>query len=132
MVFIIFMHFNYADGESDLAEVVLEIWSDYEEEVLQDIEECEVENAPALEPDMRTYIADKKSKSLSIWLIKFFMVVQAIYHLSDNVISMFSPFFRVFFSVLGRFCNSCSDIAQYLPSLVQQINKKIVHFVTKA
>ena len=115
MIFLTFMYFNYADGESDLAEVICEIWSDNEEEVLQDIEEYEVENAPVLEPDMRTYIADKKSKSLSIWLIKFLMVMQAIYHLSDNVISCFLSFFRVFFSVLGRFCKNCSDIAQYLP-----------------
>ena len=48
------------------------------------------------------------------------MFVQAVYHISDKALIFFLKFFKVFFSVLGRFCKISAGIAEHWPSSLHQ------------
>lgn len=58
----------------------------------------------------------REAQLLSMWLLRFIMCMQAVFHLSDAVISFLLGFFQTYMSVLGRYSKLCDEIAQSLPS----------------
>ena len=98
---------NYNCTEYSEPDNMNEIWSENEEEISADLEtETEL-------PDLRSN--SSKSYILSSWLVHFFVVMQAMFRLSDMVIAYFLKFFHIFFKVLGRESSIANEIARYLP-----------------
>lgn len=99
-----------SDGDDD---ELYEIW-DEDDQAFQLGTLNQEDEEPRSEPQMQ--MVQKESLALSTWLIRFVMCMQAVFHLSDTVLSFFLGFFRAYMSVLGRFSKMCADIAQCLPS----------------
>ena len=88
-----------------------EIWNEEEQDVQADLKGYEVEQVPQFEATHH-----ESHSLLYMWLIHFLMFMQAVFCLSDTVLSYFIIFLRVLFSVLGRSCKITAEIAEYLPS----------------
>ena len=87
-----------------------EVWNEDEAVICADL--CEDE--PDFDSNMET--VPSTFGIFSWWLLHFLMYMQAVFHLSDVVITNFLQFFRVFFTVLGWLCAVGTEIAQNLPS----------------
>ena len=77
--------------ESELQSDICEVWSCDEEEVLPDI--CE--DLPVC--DLNSPVLRSPAKALAKWLVLFISYIQAIFHLSDVIVSYFLKFFHIFF-----------------------------------
>ena len=101
----------YIDSESEPCE---EMWNEEEEdEIFSEFKEPEEE--PLVE-ELQPQVVEGHSRALTMWLLHFLLFVQAVFHISDNALTYFIKFFKVFFSVLGRFCKVSLEIAESLPS----------------
>lgn len=106
------------DSEPEDDEAV-EVWSE-SEEVINDIKNM---NDTESEPEELSIVQNETSKALTRWLLTFLMFMQAVYHLSDTVITYFLHFFRVFLAILGQFCTVCAEIGQQFPSTLYKARK---------
>ena len=107
------------DSEPEDDEAI-EVWSE-SEEIIDDIKNMnDTESEP--EEEVGT-VQNESSKALTRWLLTFLMFMQAVYHLSDTVMTSFLHFFSVFLAILGRFCTVCAEIAQQFPSTLHKARK---------
>ena len=81
------------------------------------------EEAPVV--NLNPQAAQGPSRALAMWLLHFLLFVQAVFHISDNALTYFIKFFKVFFSVLGRYCKISAEIAECLPSSLYQAKSYI-------
>lgn len=88
----------------------IEVWDEQEENDL-DIVEPEDEDIQDVHVQVKP-----ESRALSFWLLKFVMVMQVAFRLSDTAVSLFVKFLKTFMSLLGRFCKISAEIAQCLPT----------------
>ena len=102
-------------SESDPNEDICELWNEDESELSQDLKDQD-EEEPQLESEIQIETIQGPSRALAIWLHQFMLCIQAVFHISDNALSFCIKFFKVFFSVLGRFCKVSAEIAECLPS----------------
>jgi hypothetical protein len=88
-----------------------------------------IDNVPQDEPILPPFSDQEShmhvSRALTNWLLHFLLFVQAVYHISDNALRFFVRFFKVFFSVLGRFCKVSAEISEYWPSSLYQVKHRI-------
>lgn len=99
----------FAYAESEPSEDVCELWNE-QESVHELLSESDEEA-----PDIQVPPIQGQSKALAAWLIRFLFCIQAVFHVSDTALSFCIKFFKVFFSVLGRFCKVSTEIAECLP-----------------
>jgi len=104
-----------ADSEPEDNECV-EIWS--EGEIIDDISDSESDPETKVDPPQNA-----SSMALARWLLIFLMFMQAVYHLSDTVLTAFLRSFSVFLTILGRFCIVCAEVAQVFPSTLYKARK---------
>ena len=109
------------DSEPEDDEAV-EVWSE-SEEVINDIKNM---NDTESEPEELSIVQNETSKALTRSLLTFLMFMQAVYHLSDTVITYFLHFFWVFLAILGQFCTVCAEIGQQFPSTLYKARKCLV------
>ena len=109
------MHLLSPAAESDPNEDICELWNEDESELSQDLKDQD-EEEPQLESEIQIETIQGQSRALAIWLHQFMLCIQAVFHISDNALSFCIRFFKVFFSVLGRFCKVSAEIAECLPS----------------
>ena len=88
-----------------------EVWSDYEvDDTQQDTD------SPPNSPTNETDSADIAIKSLVSWLLAFFLLLQARFHLTDQVLNIIFHFLKKFFIVLGYLSPPCARIGAKLPA----------------
>lgn len=90
-----------------------EIWDDAETNVFADLDDEEPEDG---EMETASNISNT-SAILSRWFIHFMFFMQSVFHLSDQVITFFLGFFRMFF----KYCST--DLGQYLPTSLYTARK---------
>lgn len=105
------------DSEPEDDEAV-EVWSESEEVI-----NIENMNDTESEPEELSTVQNETFKALTRWLLTFLMFMQAVYHLSDTVITYLLHFFRVFLAILGQFCTVCAEIGQQFPSKLYKARK---------
>ena len=90
------------------------MWSDDDD---IDDEEIEHGNASVESPPICDEIpaTDTTTQSLVRWLLAFFLLLQAQFHLTDRVVSKIFRFLKTFFVVLGRVSAPCAAIGSQLP-----------------
>ena len=70
-------------------------------------------------------------KSLVKWLIAFFLLLQAHFHLADRVLNMIFRFLKAFFISLGQLSAPCAIIADELPKTVSTAQKSYTKALKK-
>lgn len=100
-----FIHFSL---RSDGSEPETEIWEEDEENVLCDTE-------PPEKFDGSFYSIPVSSQILAMWILRFLMVMQAVFRITDTAIGHFLRFFVVFLRIIGRSCDVGRDIVECLP-----------------
>ena len=73
------------------------IWSDHED--IDDVE-CEKESPPS-SPDPHGGTSNSTDMVLVRWLLAFFLLLQANFHIADRVLKYIFVFIKTFFLVLG-------------------------------
>ena len=88
-----------------------EIWDDYHEEETIDLSSQIISVAPdSPPPDLHQTVTnssiEKYSESLARWLVGFFLLLKARFHLSDTLLDLILRFLKAYFTVLGSLCSS--------------------------
>ena len=118
---------------TDISEPEDEQWNEGEE-VMSDLIESDTCTKPVSnesedsEPDdSETTVCSTSHLSFVFanWLTIFFLRIQAVFHLSDKVISLFLNFLRAFLTVVGQFSSICADIAKHIPSSLRKVKRYI-------
>lgn len=114
------------DSETEDDEAI-EVWNE-SEEIIDDIKNMnDTESEP--EEEVGT-VQNESSKALTRWLLTFLMFMQAVYHLSDTVITSFLHFFSVFLAILGRFCSEHESVVSPQVTRPARINYFAKHVAT--
>lgn len=95
--------------DSDESQPEIEVWEDDENSILSDVEAPEKFSSSSV-PSNPTV-----SEILVTWILRFLIVMQATFRLSDVVLGHFLRFFAVHFRIIGRSHRICQDIAEHLP-----------------
>ena len=100
-----------------------EVWSD------SDIEdECDVTEPPPGTPQCDTSPTssspvDASSRSLVKWLLTFFLLLQAHFHLADRVLNFIFTFLKRFFVVFGQLYGPCAALGVELPATLYKAKR---------
>ena len=111
---------SYKYTESDTSEE--EVWSDCEEE---DSQVSNISDSPPSSPIIET-ASNVATNSLVSWLLAFFLLLQARFHLSDQVLNIIFRFLKTFFIVLGYFSPPCACIGANLPGTFYLAQKSYI------
>ena len=99
-----------------------EVWSDSD-----NADECEVtESPPGSQQDTSPASAspiDASSRSLVKWLLVFFLMLQAHFHLADRVVNFIFIFLKRFFIVLGHLYGPCAVLGVELPATLYKAKR---------
>ena len=97
----------------------IEVWSETEDPTV----EFE-DRLPEPPPDIpQLDHSNAHANALVQWLVYFLLLLQARYHLADNVLQFLFRFLKAFFDVLGRVSSACSHIAKVFPRSLYQAQK---------
>ena len=97
----------YIVGNGELeSESEPEVWDEDEEHVLQ---QEQLDSFGAFEA------VPTSTQILAMWIMKFVMVMQSVYWLSDVVLGRLLQFFVVLFRIIGKSCKTARDISDCLP-----------------
>ena len=99
------------------------MWSDSDNEDERD--ECDrVESPPGSQHVTSPECPVEASSSVLVrWLLAFFLLLQAQFHLADRVLNLIFVFLKTFFVVLGRLCAPCAVIGVKLPASLCKAQK---------
>ena len=118
---------------SEEREPELEVWTAEEPDMYSD------DDMPPNTEPLQDNEHDKENQAalnLSRWFNAFILILQAKYHLSNQVINLLLKFFMIFFCILGKFSDLCDKISKHLsPSLYKamkenQCNVSFQRYVT--
>ena len=102
-----------------LDEIDHEVWSDSDDED----DTYGIEGSKTL-PDLQETVAIDNSPSILVkWLLTFFLLLQAQFHLADHLLGIIFSFFKTYFLVLGRLYGPCAKLGQLLPITVCMAQK---------
>ena len=96
----------------------IEVWDEDENEILTDLPESQTPNL--MEESIQVDAIPTRSRILATWLLRFLMIMQALFKLSDVVLGHFLKFFVVFFELVG---DTGHDIARCLPASMYKAKK---------
>ena len=111
----------------------VEVWS-FDE--VTDTSDSEFEITPEVPPDIEplqqdNHGEDAKTRALTSWFMVFIFLLQAKYHLTNQVICLVLKFLKTFLEVLGRFSTFCYNVAKNIPPTMykaMKIQKNYVNF----
>ena len=98
-----------------------EVWSDYFGDSSSSDQESPLLTPPSPVGDLDTEI---QAKALVSWIVTFFLLLQARYHIQNFVVQIIFSFLKVFFVVLGRVYHSCSRFGKLFPATLYQAKTK--------
>ena len=89
-----------------------EVWSDNESDDNEETNDQAPESPPSSQSEVQV---DSSSQPLVRWLLAFFLLLQARFHLTDRVLNIIFRFLKTFFTVLGSVSAPCAAIRTKLP-----------------
>ena len=98
-----------------------EVWSDYFGDSSSSDQESPLLTLPSPVGDLDTEI---QAKALVSWIVTFFLLLQARYHIRNFVVQIIFSFLKVFVVVLGRVYHSCSRFGKLFPATLYQAKTK--------
>ena len=99
-----------------------EVWTDSDDVGSSDDSDHN-ESPPGSQQEASLNPVEVSSNVLVRWMLAFFLLLQAQFHLADRVLSLIFYFLKVFFAVLGRLYAPCVVIGEKLPSSLYMAQK---------
>ena len=111
----------YIDRQTDRGHVELPRWGSRSNHCIIDSDHNESPQGSQQEASLNP--VEVSSNVLVRWMLAFFLLLQAQFHLADRVLSLIFSFLKVFFAVLGRLYAPCVVIGEKLPSSLYMAQK---------
>ena len=98
-------------------EMDVEVWSSCSSGIDDTARLSDIENdSPSSLSDIDNSIGDQQSTALVSWLVGFFLLLQARFHLQNSVLKIIFTFLKAFLVLLGHVYSSCSNLGKLFPA----------------
>ena len=102
----------------------VEVWSSCSSGIDDTARLSDIENdSPPSSSDIDNSIGDQQSTALVSWLVGFFLLLQARFHLQNSVLKIIFTFLKAFLVLLGHVYSSCSNLGKLFPSTFYRAQK---------
>ena len=102
----------------------VEVWSSCSSGIDDPASDTENDSPPSPTPsDIDSSTRDKQSIALVSWLVGFFLLLQARFHLQNSVLKLIFTFLKTFLVVLGHVYSSCSNLGKLFPATFYRAQK---------
>ena len=109
----------------------VEVWTDTDSDISDNFINNEDNDSPPPSPPSlpspstaSSTVTDKTSKALVAWIVGFFLLLHAKFHIRNFVLQIVFRFLKVFFVVMGRVYTSCGNIGNIFPASLYRAQRE--------